>query len=463
MKRKKNPFTFLFTLTCFIFFGCTEESVFTLKNIFPWLNSKEIESKKTPFEKQLASLANIKIINISRQGNKLRFELLFKQSLDHENPNTESFDQRLIFFYSGKTDAVTEIVTEGYSLDNIEETTYLSEKLDVNLLFVEFRYYGNSIPKSNKSNPFKFLNNTQQMHDYHKIRLELGEVLTGKWVSYGISKGALNALNYKQLYPDDVDLTMAIVAPINTEYENSKISDFIKNKVASKELREFVKQFQRIALEQRKIILPLFKSWAKDNNLTFNTVGGLPKAYEHAVIHFPLLYWQYEQYKEDFYSNSLVRNSENNPLSIFKRLAESSAFYFISDAMLQHDFKGFFYQTLTELGYYKANIDHLLDLLKEVKSSSTQDFYFKDINTSYNASNMKKLKTWLENQANDIIYIYGGHDPWVSCSITPSRATNSVRYTMPSMAHNVRIMHLELHHRKLINRYINNRLGTNIQ
>ena len=54
-----------------------------------------------------------------------------------------------------------------------------------------------------------------------------GKFYSKKWASTGISKGGEAALIYESKYPNDIDLTVAEVAPIILGREDQRTTDFL--------------------------------------------------------------------------------------------------------------------------------------------------------------------------------------------------------------------------------------------
>ena len=78
-----------------------------------------------------------------------KYVTYFTQPLDHRHPEKGSFHQRVIVSHVG-IDRPTVIVTEGYGAAYALNPKYreeLSELLDANMIFVEYRYFLESTPE----------------------------------------------------------------------------------------------------------------------------------------------------------------------------------------------------------------------------------------------------------------------------------------------------------------------------
>ena len=155
-------------------------------------------------------------------GYQAAYELKIKQPLDHWDAAKGYFYQRAFLSHKG-FDRPSVIITQGYD-SSVNRIAELSSFLDANQIDVEHRYFGASLPDSLD---YKYLNLKQATADLHHIRQLFGRIYQGKWVSSGISKGGATTIFYRYFYPDDVDLSVPYVAPINRELIFSEATDVL--------------------------------------------------------------------------------------------------------------------------------------------------------------------------------------------------------------------------------------------
>src|SRR4029453_18614710 len=55
----------------------------------------------------------------------------------------------------------------------------------------------------------------QSATDEHRIIEQLKSIYTARWLTTGHSKGGMTAVYHRRFFPDDVDATVAYVAPIS--------------------------------------------------------------------------------------------------------------------------------------------------------------------------------------------------------------------------------------------------------
>ncbi len=155
------------------------------------------------------------------------YKLLIKQPLDHNNPSAGYFYQK-VYFSHFDYENPTAIITNGYQKgsNNITEVAKLTQ---ANQLNVEHRYFGESKPDEMD---YSYLNFEQVAKDLHRIRLLFNKIYTGKWISTGISKGGTTTIFYKYFFPNDVDVSIPYVAPLNYEYEEKRIYEFLVRRLS---------------------------------------------------------------------------------------------------------------------------------------------------------------------------------------------------------------------------------------
>jgi PS-10 peptidase S37 len=332
------------------------------------------------------------------------YKIMIEQLLNHNNAQSEKFTQKIYFSYKSKYAPVV-ISTEGYAAyrNYITEPT---ELLNANQIIVENRFFDESKPADMN---WIYLTSEQCAADLHHVTTVLKKIfVNNKWVSTGISKGGQTCLFYRYYYPEDVNATIAYVAPINLAQENPEINKFISSEVGTKECRDKITQFQIDVLRHRKEIIPMVKKAAQKNKYKFSI--GLENAFEFAVLEYPFSFWQWGKS-----SCNQIPVGNATPKQLFDELNNVSGFDLFSDKEGKY-FQPLFYQSFTELGYYNFyyNSKEVLGLIKAKPLESYKDFLPENINVEYHPEVLQKINEWLQNKGNNIVYINGGNDPW-SC------------------------------------------------
>jgi len=402
------------------------------------------------FEQQLEVLfpkATISPIKINDHFAKA-FQLALKQPLDHNNPDAGTFDHYVYISHSSY-DSPTVLVTEGY---NAKHRTYeLSKILGANQVMVEYRFYGKSRPKQI---PWQYLKNDQAVADYHAIVSKLKRLYKNKWISTGISKGGETVLIYKSRYPKDVDVAVPYVAPLINTQEDIRTTNLI-NTNGSAECRRKIVEFQRNVLKHRSKILVLLKAYAKKKQMKFTKVS-IEEALEYSVLEYPFSFWQWGKRCED------IPETYANTDELFTYLMQVSGVGLYNDKGFHHYLPSF-YQHMVELGYYGFDLEPVKDLLKIVKSPSNMRFAPNNVDLTYNPEYIKKVRDYVENKGNKILYINGSYDPWGACAPTPKSSVDALKMTLKGGSHNTRIKHFSLEDKRKIYAKLKEWLGNDIE
>ncbi|WP_128330687.1 S28 family serine protease [Apibacter sp. HY039] len=344
----------------------------------------------------------------------IKYELKIKQPLDWKNPGKGSFYQKVIYTHTGFNNPVV-METQGYDMyDRKNELQQITHSNDIN---IEHRYFGESVPDSLHFD-WKYLNLYNATHDLHHINQIFKKMYKGKWISTGISKGGQTTIYYRYFFPDDVDVSVPYVAPINYSLEDPRIYKFL-DEVGTSECRQKIKDFQTYMFSNEEEAVKYIKVYAEVRGLKFDYVGSIEKAYELAVLEYSFSFWQW--------GSSCAEIPENPDIAIaVDYLLKKSNISFFSDKEIE-ELAPHYYQAATEMGYYGYNIQPFASVIRQYRTNPSAVFapknagklvYSEKINTG--------LKKWLETKADNIIYIYGGIDTWSATKVIPSPKTNSI-------------------------------------
>lgn len=360
---------------------------------------------------------------------KAEFTVDVMQPLDHFNKNSEQFPQRIYIKHVG-FDRPVVLVTEGYGAR--DRKSELANLLNANEIRVEYRYFNTSRPDSLDWN---YLTLEQAATDHHRIVEIFKKYYKGKWVNTGISKGGQSTLAHRYFFPEDVDASVPYVAPLNLAEEDERIYDFIDNKVGTKEDRDRVTKFQRLLLKRRNEILPEIKKYCAKREYTFRK--GLEHAYEFMVLEFSFGYWQWGDG-----DTKKLPGKKASAEKLAKALIKSGGVGFFSDQSRVDD--PFNYQAYTEMGMYGYKTKKFEDLLKFAKAEivSNKEFVSQKL-PPFKVEIMQKMSDWILDNGNNILYIYGGFDPWYATGVTIGKNTNAVKMVLEKANHGTRIRHFK--------------------
>ncbi|HMN16505.1 MAG TPA: S28 family serine protease [Ignavibacteriaceae bacterium] len=397
----------------------------------------------------LKSQPDIEVVNkIDSKNFSEVYELYITQPVDHNNPGGLKFKEQIFLSHTDK-DKPMVIELDGYSVDN--RTTELARILDCNQIMVEHRYFGESVPA-----PFdwKFLTIEQAANDHHRIIELFKKYYSGKWITTGISKGGSCAIFHGYFFPDDVDVSVPYVGPLNYSIDDNRVYEWIKS-VSTPECREKVFNFQKLCFEKRDELFPLFMKNAENKRLTYDIVGN-EKAFEYSVLEFSFAYWQWSDG-----DCSKIPDKNSSLDEIWDELSNYGGVTYFDDASITGIYP-FFYQCYTEFGYYAYDVTPFKEYLKYA-DGQTPFFIPKDSNPTYDPRLLKKINDWASNKSKNFIYIYGGNDPWTSTGVCLTGKTNSIKMVCPNGSHGSKIKSFSKKDQELIYSRLENWLGVQIE
>ncbi|MBN1986513.1 MAG: peptidase, partial [Prolixibacteraceae bacterium] len=286
------------------------------------------------------------------------FKIMVRQPLDHADTARGFFLQRVFIANKGKSNPVV-LITEGYAANYALRPNYINElspMLNASQICVEHRYFGESWPESVN---WDFLTVENAAADHHCVVELLKQFYHSQWINTGISKGGQTAVYHRTLYPDDVEVTVAYVAPLNFAVEDRRHPKFLKTVPGTTEQRKRIEDFQLQALKARSEMIPKLHEYSKQKNYTYRIP--VDEVFDYWVLEFPFALWQYGKSPDE------IPSLNNTPEIFFPYLMEvSEPSYFSVEAM--EGIRSFYVQAARELGYYAYDIQPFKKYLA-IKSS----------------------------------------------------------------------------------------------
>ncbi len=374
-------------------------------------------------------ISNVKILERESFYGSI-YEIMFEQAIDHNNPALGSFSQRLYISHVDKTLPVV-LSTEGYSA-NYYYTTELAISLECNQIIAEHRYFGKSVPKDVD---YTYLTTWQAAADHHHIIEKFKEFYEDKWITTGISKGGQTVMYHSFYFPDDVDARVPYVAPLNNSTEDLRIYSFL-DKVGPWRCRNKIKKFQKNILRNQDQIIPVFKEFSDKKGYTYEIVGGVEKAFEYCVLEYPFAYWQWA-----YASCSDIPTANCDPMKIVQHMNSVAGFDYFADEFVL-EYRPFFYQALTEMGYYGYELSEFENFLRYVDEPGFEFTMPEGIPVVFDQSSLTGLNEYISDKAEDFIFIYGEWDTWSATAVELSGKTNSKVFYNKKGSHRTRIRHM---------------------
>ncbi len=404
-------------------------------------------------EQFLKSQPEIKAIE-KIQGNEFfneTWKIMVRQPLDHADTTKGFFLQRIFVADKGKENAVL-LITEGYGAGYAANPRYINElspMLNSNQICVEHRYFGESWP-----NPvnWDYLTVTNAEGDHHAIVELFKKYYSGKWINTGISKGGQTAVYHRAFYPDDVDVTVAYVAPLNFGVEDGRHEPFIKNIPGTAEDRQKIVDFQIRILKNRDLLIPKLIEYSKEKGFEYRI--SMDEVLDYTVLEFPFAFWQWGKSPKEI-------PSENASLDeCFDYLMNVPGPTYFSISGMETN-KSFFVQAARELGYYGYDIKPFRKYLsiKTSKNYLSKIFLPDGLKIKYEKSTAKYVKRFIKTTDSEILFIYGEYDPWSATGFVVKDKNNVLKIVKPGGSHSTRISNLPPHQKKQVKNKLEEWLG----
>lgn len=363
-----------------------------------------------------------------------KYVLKIRQNMDGNDAAHGTFGQRLIVGYRG-ADRPTVMVTEGYFADYALRQGYeeeLSQLFDANVVVCEYRYFAESVPEPCN---WDYLTVDNSLRDLHHVRQALGQVFTGKWISTGISKGGQTTMFYRSVYPEDVDVSVSYVAPLNRAVEDGRHEPFLDHEVGTKEERDAIAKAQRTLMERKESLLPQFDSYVADKGYHFSLSN--TDIYDYCVLELPFALWQWGT------PTSTIPESTADDTTWFKFfMGIAGPDYFDCPSR----FTPFHIQAARELGYYGYCSKGLKDLqhIKSTKGYLAQIMLPEEVrDIRFDKTLYKRTVAYLKHNDPRHIFIYGEIDPWSASGVAGwldcAKKQNMRVYVQPRGSHLSRI------------------------
>ncbi len=354
-------------------------------------------------------------------------EVMIQQPIDHRNPHGESFEQRVYISHADPSQPVV-MITEGYDA-NYYYTSEITAELRCNQVMVEHRYFGRSVPDSLN---WDYLDTWQAASDHHRIVTMFKELYPEQWISTGISKGGQTVMYHSFYYPEDVDVRIPYVAPLNYGLEDERIYTFL-DQVGSPKERRKVKKFQSLALKNQEKYKDAFKALSDEKGYSYELVGGLEKAYEYCVLEYSFAYWQW-----GYVPSNKIPGKTAHAEEIIAHMNRVAGFDYFSDQFIV-EYRPFFYQALTEMGYYGYDLDAFGKYIQHVDNPIFTFTIPESVDLTFNGELSIDIQQYINEEAENYIFIYGEYDTWSATAVPSIGDSNSKIFFKEGGSHRTRI------------------------
>lgn len=385
----------------------------------------------------LVALQSIPGLTVVREGTTpipgTRFFVLsYDQPVDHQHPEGQRFQQRMTLLHR-TTQAPVVLATTGYGIGTSAGQFEPTALLQANQLLVEHRFFGSSTPSPAD---WAHLTLEQAAADHHRIVAAFKSLYGAKWVSTGGSKGGMASLYHRALYPNDVDATVAYVAPNSHGSQDPRYIHFL-SRVGDADCRERIRDFQRDALSRREELVPAVALEAAAQGLSLDFLGA-DKIFEFMVLELPFSFWQY--------GNPATCPTIPAPGApteeMLSTLNDVVGVFAFSDLAINY-YAPYYFQAGTQLGSYRSDERHLHGLLhypRQYAPASLVPFPIRPYGFDHGA--IPRIEAWVKNRGERILLVYGQLDPWSTNTFDVRERNDSYRFFVPGGNHGSSISQL---------------------
>jgi hypothetical protein len=357
-----------------------------------------------------------------------RFQLA--QPVDHLAPGTGVFQQRLTLLYRSK-DAPVVLATTGYGISQNPGQGEPTRILSANQITMEHRFFLGSTPS-----PVDWtkLSIQQSAADEHAVVAVLKPYFSGKWLNTGGSKGGMTALFHRRFYPNDVDATLAYVAPISLASGDTRYPPFIDAR-GTDASRLAIEAWQKAIFAKRAEVLSLLQADAAVKGETFSYIGA-DKTLEFAVLESPFVLWQYGD--ATLAAQVPAATATAQELYNYLDLVNRGVVGTWADSTMTY-FQAYYQQCANQLGYPANKESHLAGLLSYPGQDVPAIYPPAGASKTYDgAVAMQDIQAWMNTSATRVILVYGENDPWSAGALdvpAAALARNVRKYFVPGGNH----------------------------
>jgi hypothetical protein len=361
------------------------------------------------------------------------FYLRYEQPIDHDNPTLGTFKQAIVLHHRVKT-APMVLYTSGYSLFSLDELSELGTGMQANQISTEQRWFGESKPANATPEQWQYVNIQQAAKDHHRIVQALKPFYSGKWLSTGHSKGGMTSIFHRRFFPDDVDVTVPYVAPISFAVGDPRYVPFL-DQIGEEQCRKAIRAVQKNALEKFDELVPMARA-NFDMNAKFDRSGGFESSFEKSILSIEWGFWQYQTAADC----APFLSAATDTASVYSLVSQYGGVGVTDDQLMEGTFVPYYYQAITQLGLQAFSTTDFGTLVKH--EDKMFDYHPDGTMPSHERMSMDDVQAWVKSDAHQMLFIYGGSDPWTGGAYEIGTQADVVKLTAPAMSHMAEIKSL---------------------
>jgi hypothetical protein len=256
------------------------------------------------------------------------------------------------------------------------------------------------------------------------------------------------------MYPNDVDVSVCYVAPLNFEREDQRIYHFLDT-VGTVDQRAKIENFQKLCFERKDQLLVELQREVDENGYEWNIP--IEQAFEYYVLEYSFAFWQWGAS-----SFAQIPDGGASADSLLDHVLNVSGVSFFESSGVEN-LRPFFWAAMSEMGMYGYQFKPFEQYLSK-KEDYTFEFTFPEGHTpAYSSKPMEDVNSFIQNEATKIMFIYGARDTWSATAVQLSeKATNRGlrKYVNPTGHHGTRIKSFDEEQRAIIISELENWIGT---
>jgi hypothetical protein len=244
----------------------------------------------------------------------------------------------------------------------------------------------------------------------------------------------MTSVYHRRFYPDDVDGTVAYVAPHNAGLDDPRYVDFL-DQVGDAPCRQHLQDFQREVLLRRPEMLARMQDQAGSFGITYD-ITGIEPAFEGTVIGLAFGFWQYHG-ADRCVDVPTAAATDDEVWAFFDEIGSPWA----SSDSYALQLEPYYWQAYTQLGTPGFSTAHLDDLL-EIDFTTIDDLPSIAEEPVFDPAAISDVAGWLAGDGSRLLFVYGETDPWSAGAFDLGRAQESYRFFAPGGNHGAQMLDL---------------------
>jgi hypothetical protein len=272
-------------------------------------------------------------------------------------------------------------------------------------------------------------------NDEHVIIEKLRTIYSGAFVTTGGSKGGMTAVYHRRFFPDDVEATVAYVAPISFGAPDARYVPFLDT-LGPQACRAAVRAAATELLQNRRAAMTAkAEAQARAEGHAYTRVL-LGPAVEGSITSLEWAFWQYQGVE----ACPKVPAPTASDDAFWEFLDEVSPVSDSADERIAQ-FEAYYHQAYAQLGFPDSIPAYLEPFL--LYTDRDYDAALPTALPAYdNGAAMTDIDTWVKTEGERLLFVYGQWDPWTGGKFDLGAATDSALFVQPQGTHGARLARL---------------------